>query len=174
MSITSPDLVVLIGNPRPESRTRAFAEHVASFVQSTPADVIELADVTGVSYTSQPATAKRPDETALQRIRDARVLIVATPSYKGTYTGLLKLFLDRLSHGDLEGVVALPVAVAASDAHAEATAVDLSRLLHELGATVPGQLAVLETQLDTADVADAVESVNRAASSRTAPSQLAP
>ena len=163
MSPTSPDLVVLVGNPRPESRTRALAEHVASFIQSTPADVIELAEVTGVSYTNVPVAAPRPDDTALERVRNARVLIVATPSYKGTYTGLLKLFLDHLTYDDLQRVVALPIAVAASDVHAEATVADLSRLLRELGAHVPWQLALLESQLAAPDIADAVDSVIRAA-----------
>jgi FMN reductase len=158
LSAMSRDLVLLIGNPRPGSRTRAVAEHIASILQDTPADVIELADVTGISYTNEPAAALRPDENALDRVRDARVLIVATPSYKGTYTGLLKLFLDRLTHGALDGVVALPVAVAASHAHAETTAEDVSRLLRELGARVPGQVALLEAQLSDPDIAGALDS----------------
>jgi len=45
----------------------------------------------------------------------------------------------------------VPVAVAGSPAHAEATADDLLRLLRELGATVPSAVAVLESQLEQAE-----------------------
>ena len=36
-------------------------------------------------------------------------MIVASPTYKATYTGLLKLFLDRIAGGALAGVTAVPV-----------------------------------------------------------------
>ena len=159
---TPTDVVVLVGNPRPGSRTRALAEQIAALVTSAPAAVFDLADLTGVSYSHDPAIPARPDETAVDRLRTARLLIVATPSYKGTYTGLLKLFLDRLPHRGLEGVVALPVAVAGSPAHAEATAADLSSLLRELGAHVPERVVLLESQLDSPDLATVADAVNRA------------
>lgn len=162
MSTTSPDLVVLVGNPRPGSRTRALAERVASLVQLTPTVVLDLADLTGVTYSGDPVAAAHPNEAAIDQVREAAVLIVATPSYKGTYTGLLKLFLDRLPHRGLEGVIALPIAVAGSPAHAAATATDLGRVLDELGARIPTRLALLESQLERPDLAHAVESLSHA------------
>lgn len=162
MSTTSPELVVLVGNPRAGSRTRAVAEHVASFLPSAPAVVLDLAELAGVSWTSEPGVAAQPVDDAVDLVRGARHLVVATPSYKGTYTGLLKLFFDRFPHLGLEGVAALPIAVAASPAHATATADDLTRLLRELGAHVTDQVPLLESHLDGIDVADAVESLIRA------------
>jgi FMN reductase len=155
----SPDAVVLIGNPRPGSRTRALGLHVAAELGRPDAVVLELADLTAVTYTAEPAAAPAPDESALDRVRSASLLVVATPSYKGTYTGLLKLFLDRVPHQGLAGVVAVPVAVAGSEAHAAATAGDLARLLRELGADVPAEVAVLESQLPQPDVAGAAAAV---------------
>jgi FMN reductase len=162
MTATSPELVVLVGNPRPDSRTRALAEHLALLIQPSAAVVLELADLTGISYSSDPVAAARPNEAAVDQVRDASILIVATPSYKGTYTGLLKLFLDQLPHRALEGVIALAVAVAGSRQHAHATATDLVRLLEELGARVPTHLALLETELERPDLTDALELVTRA------------
>ncbi|TDD63979.1 hypothetical protein E1262_29575 [Jiangella aurantiaca] len=40
--------------------------------------------------------------------------LLATPTYKARYTGLLKAFLDRLPGGALRGTVAVPVTVAAA------------------------------------------------------------
>jgi FMN reductase len=159
---TTADVVVLVGNPRPGSRTRAVAEQIAALVTAAPAAVFDLADLTGVTYSNAPAIPARPDETAIDQVRAARVLIVASPSYKGTYTGLLKLFLDRLPHRGLDGVVALPVGVARSSAHAEATAADLSRLLSELGARVSEGVALLESQLDSPDLAAVADALNHA------------
>jgi FMN reductase len=158
------DVVVLVGNPRPGSRTRAVAEQAAALLAPRPA-VLELAELTGVSYTADAVAATHPDESAVDRVRSASVLIVASPSYKGTYTGLLKLFLDRLPHAGLDGVVALPIAVAGSPEHAQATAADLGRLLGELGAQVPAPVALLESQLERPDFRGAVESVREAARS---------
>lgn len=164
---TSPDLVVLVGNPRSGSRTRVVAEHIAALLPGTSGVVLDLAELTGISYTGEAVAADYPDEDALDRVRGARVLVVASPSYKGTYTGLLKLFLDRLPHLGLADVVALPISVAASAAHAAATAADLARLLRELGADVPAQVAILESDLDAPDVAQAVEAISRAIAVRT-------
>ena len=36
---------------------------------------------------------------------------MASPTYKGTYTGLLKVFLDRLDYQALSSVIALPMLV---------------------------------------------------------------
>lgn len=150
---TSPDIVVLVGNPRPGSRTRAAGERLAGELDAASVQVVELAEVTGVSYSAEPAVPAAPDAGALERVCSAPLLIVGTPAYKGTYTGLLKLFLDRLPHEALAGVIAVPVAVAASPEHARATADDLERLLHTLGAQVRGKTAVLETEVYAADLA---------------------
>ncbi len=52
-----------------------------------------------------------------ERVANADLLIVATPVYKGSYTGLLKLFVDFLPQDDLVGLPVLPVAVGGSDVH---------------------------------------------------------
>ena len=79
----------------------------------------------------------------------AEALVVASPTYKATYTGLLKAFLDRIGTGALAGAPALPLMVGAGAAHALAVDVHLTPLLLELGARVPARgLYVLEAELD--------------------------
>src|SRR4051794_26287424 len=105
----SRDVVVLVGNPRADSRTRAVAERLAAELADPAPAGLALADLTAVSYSAEPAVPTAPAHGALDLVRGAAVLIVATPSYKGTYTGLLKLFLDQLGHQELAGVVAIPL-----------------------------------------------------------------
>jgi FMN reductase len=89
---------------------------------------------------------------ALDAVADADVLVVASPTYKGTYTGLLKAFLDLLGPSALAGTEAVPVMLAALPDHRLAVDVYLTPLLLELGASVPARgLFVLEADVDRAD-----------------------
>ena len=63
-------------------------------------------------------------------------MVVASPTYKGTYTGLLKLFLDRFSTTGLSGV-AVPLMFGAGPTHALAPELTLRPVLTEIGGTVP-------------------------------------
>ena len=154
------DVVLLIGNPRPGSRTRALADAVADALAPALPDLtgrqaLELGSAIGISYDLTPAYGNPPVEDPLGLVRSARLLVVGTPTYKGTYTGLLKLFLDRYRQGELAGVVAVPVAIAASPAHQVSVARSLRDLIEELGATVPAEPLV---PLDP-DMADGVAPV---------------
>jgi FMN reductase len=81
-------------------------------------------------------------------LRAADVLVVATPTYKGSYTGLLKVLLDQLPSNGLAGVRAVPVVTAGVAPQAAAAEALLRQLLTELGADVadPG-LPVVEAEL---------------------------
>ncbi|MGI5271911.1 NADPH-dependent FMN reductase [Nonomuraea sp. CA-218870] len=143
-------LVVLVGNPREASRTRAAAVEAAGAVGERigvppPYDVVDLAGLAPhlLSPVRSPGV-----ESALERVAGASVLVVASPTYKGTYTGLLKVFLDRLPPRALAGTTALPLLMMGDPAHSPAVEVHLRPLLVELGALVPTPgLALLESQL---------------------------
>jgi FMN reductase len=123
------EVVLLIGNPRPGSRTRALAEAAAEALldrlgraatQLRGVQVLELADLVGVTFGPEPAYGAVAVADPFEAVRSARLLIVASPTYKGTYTGLLKIFLDQLGPDALSRTVAVPVVVAASEAHLRA------------------------------------------------------
>lgn len=144
-------VVGLVGNPAPGSRTARVTTHVVETVRAalglTAADttVVELAEHTGDAATQATVT-------------DARVLVVATPAYKGSYTGLLKLFLDTLAADSLTGTVVVPVVVAGSPVHATMTDLHLRWVLGEISGALPVPSVVLtERQLaEHDDVAGAV------------------
>jgi FMN reductase len=126
--------VVVVGNPKPHSRTRSAAELVAERLTGAPADrVIDVVDLgAGLLTWGDPAVAE-----AVQAVTEADVLVAASPTYKATYTGLLKLFLDQIGTGDLAGVVAVPLMLGGGPTHALAPELLLKPVLVELGATAP-------------------------------------
>lgn len=138
-------VVVLVGNPRPASRTHTVAVRAAEALAPDAApDVVDLTALARVLLASHTSAAV---EDAVERVTSAGLLVVASPTYKGTYTGLLKAFLDRVR--SLAGVTAVPLLVMGSPRHALAVEVHLRPLLVELGATVPTPgLAVVESDLD--------------------------
>jgi FMN reductase len=162
--------VTLIGNPKAASRTatvaRAAGDAVIAAAGVQPRqETVDLSALACRLLLAQPSAAV---EDAVAQVLGADVLLVVSPTFKGTYTGLLKVFLDRLGYRALAGTVALPVLVMKHPEHALAVEVHLRPLLVELGATVPSPgLAVQEAALGRLDpvlttwarrVADAVAS----------------
>ncbi len=142
-------IVAVVGNPRPESRTHAAATAAAHAVHAGPVEVVDLSGLAPRLLHPEPSPAV---EEALDQVAAADVVLVASPTYKATYTGLLKVFLDKLPSGALSGKVALPLLVMGAPHHALAVEVHLRPLLVELGATVPTPgLALLESELERLD-----------------------
>jgi FMN reductase len=89
---------------------------------------------------------------AVEGIRSCALAVIASPTYKASYTGLLKSFLDWFSTTDLDGVTVVPVMVGAGLQHALAVEMHLRPVLVELGATLPTRgLYVTEDQFDALD-----------------------
>jgi FMN reductase len=149
----------LVGNPRTGSRTLTVARHVVDLIHEdlrahgVPLAVPDLVDLADIG----PELARWEDESprvrvATAAVRAARLLVVASPTFKASYAGLLKLFLDRLPRQALAGVTAVPVMTAASSAHAFAVDTCLRPVLVELGATVPvSGLTVLEADFGSVE-----------------------
>ncbi|MCB0896176.1 MAG: NAD(P)H-dependent oxidoreductase [Nocardioidaceae bacterium] len=126
---------VVVGNPRPGSRTLAAAEHVARELSGSAADlVVDLASVgPALLDWSSPEVAD-----LVRAVGVSDLVVVASPTFKATYSGLLKLFLDRFDAGTGLPGLAVPLLLGAGPGHALAAEVHLRPLLVELGATVPG------------------------------------
>jgi FMN reductase len=125
---------VLVGNPKPRSRTYDAAINVSRLLTGDEPDlVVDLAD-----FGSRLLEPTDPDVTeALKAVAGHDLLIVASPTYKATYTGLLKVFLDRLPAQALAGTTAVPLMLGGHWGHALTPELSLKPLLVELGATAP-------------------------------------
>lgn len=150
----SARVVVVVGNPKPASRTLTVAEAVATAAAEAAGlggaahITLDLAELGPELFDWSSARVRR----AVDVVRGSSLAVVASPTYKATYTGLLKSFLDWFSTTDLAGVALVPVMVGAGLQHALAVEVHLRPVLVELGAIMPARgLYVLESQLDKLD-----------------------
>ncbi|GAB3448316.1 NAD(P)H-dependent oxidoreductase [Streptomonospora sediminis] len=155
---------VLVAAPQPRSEIRAAAVHAAETLgglvgplvpgpESGPGDrgeppapaaaarpgVVDLAELGPALLAAQPG---RDIVDAQEAAIRSDVLLVASPQAHGSYTGLLKVFLDRLPELGLGHSVAVPMAVIEDLRNGRTIEDDLRVLLADLGAWVlePGLL----------------------------------
>lgn len=136
-------ICVLVGNPKANSRTRQVAETVAQQLAG-PSDTItpvDLADYAAELFDWDSARVN----ALVADVAASDLLVVASPTFKATYTGLLKAFLDRYQSQGLQGVVAVPLMTANDKGHQLASDTHLRPLLVELGASVPTASIFVET-----------------------------
>lgn len=141
-------LAVVVGNPRRDSRTTVAARAVADrlLAARSPAPELRVIELADLAPELLAADGERRDE-AIAAVMDAEALVVASPVYKASYTGLLKAFLDGFGAGSLGGKPCAAVMLGGSPAHSLATEVHLRPLLAEIGAsTLPG-LYIVESDL---------------------------
>jgi FMN reductase len=142
-------IAVVTGNPKPASRTHGVALAVAAALGGADL-VIDLAEHASrlFDWSDAELSALTADVAA------SDVLVVASPTYKAAYTGLLKAFLDRYGSNGLADVVAVPMMTGGWAGHSLAVEVHLRPVLVELGATVPSRgLYVTEPELADLDTA---------------------
>jgi FMN reductase len=132
---TAPTVTVVAGNPKPASRTLQAATLLAEALTGRAPD--HVVDVVGLG----PGLMGWGDAgvaAAVETVASCDLVVVASPTFKATYTGLLKLFLDQFETATgMSGVVAVPLMLGAGPAHAMAGEMHLRPLLAELGATTP-------------------------------------
>jgi FMN reductase len=127
-------IAVVVGNPKPASRTLEAAVLLARKIgDDEPEAVIDLATLgAGLLEWGNSDVAE-----AMARVTASDVTIFASPTYKATYTGLLKLFLDQFPSNGLDGVYGIPLMLGAGPAHFLAPELLLKPVLVELGAVCP-------------------------------------
>lgn len=122
MSTPPLKLVAVSGGVQRPSRTSALVEHlVAAMAEALPiaARVVELGELAprlaGAVYRKQLPPEV---EAAVAAIESADLLIVASPVFRGTYTGLFKHLFDFVDQHALIDTPVLLAATGGSDRHA--------------------------------------------------------
>jgi FMN reductase len=150
-TVEGMDITIVVGNPKPRSRTWDAALRLAEGIGGSVGAAFDVVDLgPGLLGWGDPAVAQ-----AVERVASSDVVVVASPTYKATYTGLLKLFLDQFAGSTgLEGVVAVPLQLGGGTAHQLAPELHLKPVLVELGAIVPAPALYL---VDSVPAPDPVE-----------------
>jgi FMN reductase len=127
-------VVALSGSPSANSRTAVLLRHVLSRLDERVACTeIVLRDLPAAALVR--AKANDPQiRRAREQVAEARLVVIATPIYKASYSGLLKTFLDLLPQDALRDKTVLPLATGGSQSHLLALDYALRPVLAALGA----------------------------------------
>lgn len=143
------NVVLINGSPSSPSRSQGILDYAISVLtrEGIETDVISVRDLPPEDlvfgrYNSEAL------EPAKSLIANAQGIIIATPIYKASYTGLLKTFLDLLPQKALADKIIFPIATGGTIAHLLALDFALKPLLGELGARhILGGLYAVDKQV---------------------------
>jgi FMN reductase len=129
-------VVALSGSPSPRSKSRRLLSlAVERFARDgLRARTIDLSELPADDLLGRARTPVI--DRALESVADARIVLVSTPVYRASFSGLLKVFFDLLPPDALAGKVAIPIATGGGPAHALVIDHALRPLLASVGALV--------------------------------------
>ena len=132
------------------SRTKALVESIvikASHKFHSQGDVVDVAQIAHVlGSTISFDSFAPPLADAYEKLNQADLIVIATPIYKASYTGLLKHFFDLVDPKQIAGKVAILAATGGSDQHALVLEYQLRSLASFFGLyTVPTTIYVKDT-----------------------------
>lgn len=133
----STPVIGLSGSPNPTSRSRTLLERTLAALDRQGAGPSRLIDLAKLPSDGLLGRRKDPDVAdAIQSVLDAAIVVISTPIYRATYSGLLKIFFDLLPHDALTRKVAIAIATGGEPGHLLAVDHGLRPLLASVGAVV--------------------------------------
>jgi FMN reductase len=110
-----------------------LGQELARRVGASGCTSIDLAD-----HAASLTSWNDPEVAGLkQSVLGAGMLVVASPTYKASFTGLVKLFLDRFDRDELGGLPTVALMTGGDPGHSLAVEVHLKPVLVEIGASLP-------------------------------------
>jgi FMN reductase len=152
MSEQSLSVAVVVGNPKVPSRTSAVGTQLGQLVATklgiddATVTAVELSTLTGGLF----AWGDEGVAAAKAVVLSADLLIVISPVYKASFTGLTKAFLDQFGADELAGKTTIPAMVGAGPDHRLAMDMQLRPVLIEIGASCPTRgFYVIDSTIDS-------------------------
>jgi len=111
-------IILIGGSPSQTSRSGRLLHNIGTRLERAGLQVetLQVRDLPPEALLH--ADFKHPQiVAALQRVEQARGVVIATPVYKAAYSGVLKAFIDLWPQFGLKGKVVLPLASGGSAAH---------------------------------------------------------
>ncbi|HZW24631.1 MAG TPA: NADPH-dependent FMN reductase [Gallionella sp.] len=116
--VKSRSILLIGGSPSATSRTSRWLANIGARLEQAGLDVetLQVRDLPAEALLH--ADFKHPQIiSALQQVENADAIVIATPVYKASYSGILKAFIDLWPQFGLRGKVVLPLANGGSPAH---------------------------------------------------------
>jgi FMN reductase len=128
--------VAISGSPSRESKSRRLLAHALTRCAEAGLNttLIDLCELPADDLLGRARSAAIAD--ALAAVAGARIVIVGTPVYRASYSGMLKVFFDLFPMDALDGKVAIPIATGGGPAHQLVIDHALRPLLASVGAQV--------------------------------------
>ena len=125
------NIVVINGTNSVKSRVNGVAKYLQNNYNATVLNVYELPaeDLMVANFASTDIKA------ANELVAQAEVVVLLTPIYKASYSGILKTYLDLIPQKGFEQKTILPIAVGGTDRHLLAIDYALKPVAAVLGAT---------------------------------------
>lgn len=116
---SSPQLraIGISGSPSSTSRSRLLVQQALERMAAAGVTtrLLDLGDLPAAALLGREQHAAIA--AALDEVTAAQALVVGTPIYRATYTGLLKVFFDLMPTDALRGKVTLPIATGGGPGH---------------------------------------------------------
>lgn len=142
--------VLINGNHKKQSRLSGVQQYILDYftkaqvqVQSIFVHDLPAEDLIKANFSSEEV------KQANLLVADADFIIILTPIYKASFSGILKTYLDLLPQKVLVGKKVIPVAVGGSLAHLLALEYTLKPVLSVLGATeIFNSVYIVDNQIE--------------------------
>jgi FMN reductase len=110
--------VGISGSPRAPSKSKTLTEHFLDALKHLGCDtrLIDVATLPAEALVVRETSADIDD--AIAAVGQAQVVVASSPTYRATYTGVLKCFFDLMPQGHLAGKVCVGLQTGIASAHA--------------------------------------------------------
>lgn len=128
-------VILISGSPSPTSSGARLLHHIGDRLAAHghQCSRLQVRDLPAAALLH--GDASDPDiARALAQVAAADAVVIATPIYQASFTGILKCFLDLLPQEGLDGKLVLPVATGGSQSHLLALDYALRPVLSALAA----------------------------------------
>ncbi len=141
--------VAISGSPRAPSKSKTLAELVLAALARSGCTT-QMIDVAELPAEALVARASAPEvDAAIEAVGAARIVVAASPTYRASYTGVMKAFFDLMPPAHLAGKICVPVQTGASPAHFLTIEYGMRPLFASLeGAAIAGVYATDEQFVD--------------------------
>lgn len=129
-------VTIISGSPAEQTKLNGVLDYVVSYfegVNITP-DIIKIRNLPAQDLIQAKFDSGEIVE-ANKKVEDSTIIVILTPVYKASFTGVLKTYLDLLPQNSLENKTILPIAIGGTFGHLLMIDYALKPVLTALGAT---------------------------------------